>query len=63
MNKRQAAKNLIDAAIRYQVYKLALQIAALPDDQISANAPEIKQLKEIAADLGDSAECADQSEL
>ena len=29
MNTRQAAKNLIDAAIRYQVYKLALPLAPL----------------------------------
>ncbi|MBD2072390.1 hypothetical protein H6F86_00380 [Phormidium sp. FACHB-592] len=63
MNKRQAAKNLIDAAIRYQVYKLALQIAALPDDQISASAPAIKQLKEIAADLEDPSESTAQSEI
>jgi hypothetical protein len=49
--RQQAAKNLIDAAIQYQVYKTALKIAALPPEKIKPDAPEIIELQEMLKDV------------
>jgi len=47
MNSR-VAKNLIDRAIQFQIYQLALAIANAPEETISPEMPEVVELRSLA---------------
>ena len=42
------AQKLIDRAIQFQIYQLALAIAKAPDEAISPQMPELIELRELA---------------
>jgi len=50
MNSKTAQK-MIDCALQFELMELALQIARTPDDQISAQMPQIAELREIAESI------------